>query len=175
MGVSQMTCTELTEQDDAPQHHLHETGYVGPLWCLEESTHLRMSQSWKKPEWWRFYLWKKNWNSANIAGRRQAQWRNNQISVQIETRCLLGVGKAKSKRYVLRRLLKVATQVDEGTVSGRLFQREEQQDLNARAPALVVILGTDRVIQSDGSGDVGVCRDQYLPSLTEVNYSNQDG
>ena len=65
--------------------------------------------------------------------------------------------------------------MDEGTVSGRLFQREEEQDLNALAPALVVILGTDRVIQSDGSGDAGVCRDQYLPSLTEVNYSNQDG
>ena len=24
MGLSQMTCTELTEQDDAPQHHLNE-------------------------------------------------------------------------------------------------------------------------------------------------------
>ena len=34
MGVSQMTCTELTEQDDAPQHQLHETGCVGPFWCF---------------------------------------------------------------------------------------------------------------------------------------------
>ena len=24
MGLSQMTCKELTEQDDAPQHQLHE-------------------------------------------------------------------------------------------------------------------------------------------------------
>ena len=31
MGLNQMTCTELTEQDDAPQHQFHETGYVGPL------------------------------------------------------------------------------------------------------------------------------------------------
>ena len=41
---------ELTEQDDAPQHQLLETGCVGPLWCLEESTHLSMSQRGKKTE-----------------------------------------------------------------------------------------------------------------------------
>ena len=48
MGLSQMTRTELTEQDDAPQHQLHETGCVGPLWCLEESTHLSMNQKEKE-------------------------------------------------------------------------------------------------------------------------------
>ena len=50
MGLSQMTCTELTEQDDAPQHQLHETGCVGLLWCLEESTHLSMSHWGNKTE-----------------------------------------------------------------------------------------------------------------------------
>ena len=33
-------------------------------------------------------------------------------------------GKARSKRYVLRHLLKVETEVDERTDSGKLFQRE---------------------------------------------------
>ena len=52
------------------------------------------------------------------------------------------MGKDKSKRYVLRRLLKVA----EWTGSGKLFQREGAQELHALAPVLVLILGTDRVI-----------------------------
>ena len=54
--------------------------------------------------------------------------------------------KAKSKRYVLRRLLRVATKVAEWTDSGRLFQREGAQELKALAPVLVLILGTDRLI-----------------------------
>ena len=67
-----------------------------------------------------------------------------------------GGGEAKSKRYVWRRLLKVATEVAEWTDSGRLFQREGAQELKAFAPVLVLILGTDRVIplldlsESDG-------------------------
>ena len=56
------------------------------------------------------------------------------------------MGKAKSKRYVLRRLLKVASEVAERTDSGRLFQREGAQELKALAPVLVLILGTNRVI-----------------------------
>ena len=55
-------------------------------------------------------------------------------------------GKAKSKRYVLRRFLKVATEVAERTDSGRLFQREGAHALKALAPVLVLILGTNRVI-----------------------------
>ena len=55
-------------------------------------------------------------------------------------------GKAKSKRYVLRRLLKVATEVVERTDSGRLSQREGAHELKALAPVLVLILGMDRVI-----------------------------
>ena len=53
-------------------------------------------------------------------------------------------GKAKSKRHVLRRRLKVTTEVTERTDSGRLFQREGAQELNAVAPLLVLILGTNR-------------------------------
>ena len=53
---------------------------------------------------------------------------------------------AKSKRYVLRRLLKVATEVAERTNSGRLFQREGEPNLNALVPVLVLILGTEGVI-----------------------------
>ena len=45
------------------------------------------------------------------------------------------------KRYVLRRLLKVATEVAERTDSGRLLQREEAHELKALAPVLVLILG----------------------------------
>ena len=48
--------------------------------------------------------------------------------------------------YVLRRLLKVATEVTERTNSGRLFQREGAHELKALAPVLVLILGMDRVI-----------------------------
>ena len=55
-------------------------------------------------------------------------------------------GKAKSERYVLRRLLKVATEVAERTDSGRLFQREGAHELKALTPVLVLILGMDRVI-----------------------------
>ena len=55
-------------------------------------------------------------------------------------------GKAKSKRYVWRRLLKVAAEVAEQTDSGRLFQREGTQEIKALAPVLVLIQGTDRVI-----------------------------
>ena len=67
-------------------------------------------------------------------------------------------GKARSKRYVLRHFLKVATEVDERTDSGKLFQREGTQDLSDHFPALVLTLGTDKVIPScdlserDGSG-----------------------
>ena len=50
------------------------------------------------------------------------------------------------KRYVLRRLLKVATEVAERTNSGRLFQREGAHELKGLAPVLAWILGMDRVI-----------------------------
>ena len=46
----------------------------------------------------------------------------------------------------MRRLLKVATEVAEWTDSGRLFQREGAQELNALALVMVLILGADRVI-----------------------------
>ena len=61
-------------------------------------------------------------------------------------RCLRGGGEAKSKRYVLRRLLKVATEVAEQTDSERLFWREGARELKALAPLLILILGMDRVI-----------------------------
>ena len=50
------------------------------------------------------------------------------------------------KRYVLRRLLEVSTEVAKWTDSERLFQRERAQELKALAPVLVLILGSDRVI-----------------------------
>ena len=46
--------------------------------------------------------------------------------------------KAKSKRYVLRPILTVATEVAERTDSGRLFQREGAHELKALAPVLVL-------------------------------------
>ena len=55
-------------------------------------------------------------------------------------------GKARSKRYVLRHFLKVATEVDERTDSGQLFQREGVQKLHDLFKALVSTLGTDKVI-----------------------------
>ena len=54
--------------------------------------------------------------------------------------------KVQLKRYVLRRLLKVATEVAERTDSGRLFQREGAHELKALTSVLVLILGMDRVI-----------------------------
>ena len=55
-------------------------------------------------------------------------------------------GKARSKRYVLRHFLIVETGVDEWTDNGKLFQREGAQELNDLFPALVLTLGTDKVI-----------------------------
>ena len=49
MGLSQMTCTELTEQDDTTHHQWHELGYEEPLWCWEESTHLKMDRGETRP------------------------------------------------------------------------------------------------------------------------------
>ena len=60
---------------------------------------------------------------------------------------------AKSKRSVFKASPETATDVDERANSAR---REGVQDLNALAPALVLILGTDRVIPlidlSEGDG-----------------------
>ena len=50
--------------------------------------------------------------------------------------------KAKSKRYVFRYFLKVATILAERTDSGRLFQREWK----ALAPVLVLTLGSDKLL-----------------------------
>ena len=67
-------------------------------------------------------------------------------------------GKARSKRYIFRQFLKMETEVDERTNSGKLFQREGAQELNYLFPALVLTLGTDKVIplfdlsEHDGSG-----------------------
>ena len=67
-------------------------------------------------------------------------------------------GKARSKRYVLRHFLKMETEVDERTDSGKLFQREGAQELNYLFPASVLTLETDKVIplfdlsERDGSG-----------------------
>ena len=54
-------------------------------------------------------------------------------------------GKARSKRYVFRYFLKVATEMAEQTDSGRLFQRDEAQEWKALAPVLVLTLGTDKL------------------------------
>ena len=55
-------------------------------------------------------------------------------------------GKVRSERYVLRYFLKVATEVHEWTDSGKMFQREGEQDVIDLLPALVLTLGTDKVI-----------------------------
>ena len=83
-----------------------------------------------------------------------------------------GGGKAKLKRYVLRRLLKVATEVAERTDSGRLFQREGAHELKTLAPVLVLIpapvlvliLGMDRVIPLFDLSE----RDAALSFYTEI-------
>ena len=67
----------------------------------------------------------------------------------------------------MRRLLKVAIEVAEWTDSGRLFQREGLQELNALVPVLVLILGTERVIPlfdlSEGDGrEVAIQEQRFL-------------
>ena len=52
-------------------------------------------------------------------------------------------GMAKSKRCIF---LKVATELEERTDSGSLFQREEAQEWKALAPVLVLTLGTDKLL-----------------------------
>ena len=78
----------------------------------------------------------------------------------------------RSKRYVLGHFLKAKTEVDERTDSGKLFQREEAQELNDLFPALVLTLGTDRVnplfdlSERDGSGVASMeCRSTGCFSL----------
>ena len=67
-------------------------------------------------------------------------------------------GKARSKRYVLRHFLKVKIKVAERTDSGKLFRREGAQELKDLFPALVLTLGTDKVMplfdlsERDGRG-----------------------
>ena len=55
-------------------------------------------------------------------------------------------GKAKSKRWVFRYLLKVATEMAEQTGSERLFPRDGAQEWKALAPVLVLTLGTDKLL-----------------------------
>ena len=55
-------------------------------------------------------------------------------------------GEAKSKRYVCRYFLKVATEVAERTDSGRLFQGDGVQECKALEPVLVLALGTDQLL-----------------------------
>ena len=68
------------------------------------------------------------------------------------------MGERPGQKDVLRHFLKVATEVDERTDSGKVFQREGAQELNDIFPALVFTLGTDKVIplcdlsERDGSG-----------------------
>ena len=67
----------------------------------------------------------------------------------------------------LRRLLKVATEVAEWRDSGRLLQRDGVQELNVLVVvALVLILGTDRVIPffdpSEHAGRDHMCQENPL-------------
>ena len=68
------------------------------------------------------------------------------------------MGERPGQNDVLRHFLKVATEVDERTDSGKVFQREGAQELSDIFPALVLTLGTDKVIplcdlsERDGSG-----------------------
>ena len=101
---------------------------------------------------------------ARLSGATSKSVLNSKIYEAVPQRQLVighaGVygGKDRSKRYVLRRFLKVATEVDEWTDSGKLFQREGVQELNDLFPALVLTLGIDKVIplfdlsERDGSG-----------------------
>ena len=69
-------------------------------------------------------------------------------------------GKGQIKKDVSRHFLKVDTEVDERTDSGKPFQREGAQEPNDLLPALVLTPGTDKVIplfdlsERDGSGVV---------------------
>ena len=55
-------------------------------------------------------------------------------------------GNAESKRCVLKSFLKVAKEVTQWKDSGATFHRQGMQARNALAPALVLTLGTNRVI-----------------------------
>ena len=68
----------------------------------------------------------------------------------------LSIGERPSQKDVLRHFLKVETELDERTDSGKLFQSEGAQELNDLFPALVLTPGTDKVIPlfdlSEGGG-----------------------
>ena len=90
------------------------------------------------------YLW---WSHAQWHGSRfgvqQQNWWSSSITSTGHRVCWCQWGKGQVKEMSLRGFLKVATEVAEWTDSGRLFQREEVQEWNALAPALVLTLGND--------------------------------
>ena len=99
-----------------------------------------------------------NFYSANIPGRARLSGLtaesvfNSKIDETVPChqqaiRCA-GVqeGKAKSKRYVFRCSLKVATEMAEWTASERLFHRDRAQEWKGLASVLVLTLGTYRLI-----------------------------
>ena len=72
---------------------------------------------------------------ARLSGAASKSVLNSKIDEAVPQRqqvighaCVCG-GKAGSKRYVLRHFMKVETEVDERTDSGKLFQREGTQHL----------------------------------------------
>ena len=55
-------------------------------------------------------------------------------------------GKAKSKRYVVRRLLRVTVGGADRTKRGSLFSRVRLHERKALAPVLLLTLGTERLM-----------------------------
>ena len=96
---------------------------------------------WEEKQTWYFYTKHSVLNVMKSSGLHYAQERYGMHMAMIEVE-----GRAQSKRYALRHIRKVATEVAEQTDRGRLLQREGAQELNALVPVLVLILGTDRVI-----------------------------
>ena len=83
-----------------------------------------------------------------------------------------GGGEAKSKRYILRCLLKVATEVAKRTDSERLFQKEAAHELKALAPVMVLILGMDRVISLFDLSERVQCLPTHPKPIAESTQKN---
>ena len=104
----------------------------------------------------RYSINQSDFYSANILGTL-IHWHDSQVSVQRQNpkRHQWAIGhadvyrrRAKSKRCVFRHFLKVAIEGTEWTNSGRLFHRKRPQKWNTLESALVLTLGTDRVVLS---------------------------
>jgi hypothetical protein len=86
-----------------------------------------------------------NGASAQISIQSHSRYSGPFINRATGVRQIYG-GKAKPKRWVFKRFLKTAVELDERTDRGSLFHESGPQKRKALAPVFVLTFGTDNLI-----------------------------